>query len=391
MVRGRGRKPFESSLVKDPEKTAETCVQLTEAEMVRKARAILDEYLHLQDTKEARICVGELNYPSLNHVFVSECINQVLERSTVSRRHTGLLLHDLVKNSIITDKQYVQGLNSVLVYAEDMAIDIPKIYQYFGELISPMVQDGSVPLSFLKEACQPLKELGKAGILVAEILHDASDREGNKKVGYLWRKSGLKWSDFVPEDQVTQFLKEKKLEFIIREDITPTTPTVRLTLERIKDNLQDLVEKKEVRNEKIFDWIEAFLDDFTTKDKKFIRALMTAVCSSAISGRGNRAKIDATRIVARGVILQKYLDHQVEFELQALYALQALVHKLEHPPGVLRTIFDTLYDEDIISEDAFNQWEASKDPVEQEGKGVAMKQVFQFFTWLREADDEVDS
>jgi hypothetical protein len=49
----------------------------------------------------------------------------------------------------------------------DMEIDIPKIWQYFGELIGPMVQDGSVPLSFLKEACQPLKESGKAGILVA--------------------------------------------------------------------------------------------------------------------------------------------------------------------------------------------------------------------------------
>ena len=59
--------------------------------------------------------------------------------------------------------------------------------------------------------------------------------------------------------------------------------------------------------------------------------------------------------------------------------------------GVLRTLFDTLYDEDIISEDAFNQWETSKDPAEQEGKGVAMKQVVQFFMWLREADDEVDS
>lgn len=57
--------------------------------------------------------------------------------------------------------------------------------------------------------------------------------------------------------------------------------------------------------------------------------------------------------------------------------------------GVLRTLFDTLYDEDIISEDGFNQWEKSKDPNEQEGKGVAMKQVVQFFTWLREAEDDV--
>jgi hypothetical protein len=41
------------------------------------------------------------------------------------------------------------------------------------------------------------------------------------------------------------------------------------------------------------------------------------------TGHGNNAKIDPPRITQRGVILQKYLDHQAEFELQALYALQA--------------------------------------------------------------------
>ena len=56
--------------------------------------------------------------------------------------------------------------------------------------------------------------------------------------------------------------------------------------------------------------------------------------------------------------------------------------------GVLRTLFDTLYNEDIISEEGFNKWEKSKDPNEQEGKGAAMKEVAQFFTWLREADEE---
>ena len=57
--------------------------------------------------------------------------------------------------------------------------------------------------------------------------------------------------------------------------------------------------------------------------------------------------------------------------------------------GVLRLMFDTLYDEDIISEDAFIQWETSDE--ERKGKGVAMKQVVQFFTWLREAEDDNDS
>lgn len=50
--------------------------------------------------------------------------------------------------------------------------------------------------------------------------------------------------------------------------------------------------------------------------------------------------------------------------------------------------FDCLYDEDVISEDAFYRWETSKDPAEQQGKGVALKSVTAFFTWLREAEEE---
>lgn len=54
----------------------------------------------------------------------------------------------------------------------------------------------------------------------------------------------------------------------------------------------------------------------------------------------------------------------------------------------MRILFDTLYDEDIISEDAFNQWEVSDDPAEQAGKGVARSSVVQFYRWLREAEEE---
>lgn len=58
---------------------------------------------------------------------------------------------------------------------------------------------------------------------------------------------------------------------------------------------------------------------------------------------------------------------------------------------LLRMFFDTLYDEDVIKEEAFYKWESSKDPAEQLGKGVALKSVTAFFTWLREAEDESDN
>ena len=59
-----------------------------------------------------------------------------------------------------------------------------------------------------------------------------------------------------------------------------------------------------------------------------------------IIGTGSQSyKLDNSKIQSRVVLLQKYLDHQAELELQALYALQALVHKLDHPPGKLLLVF----------------------------------------------------
>lgn len=56
--------------------------------------------------------------------------------------------------------------------------------------------------------------------------------------------------------------------------------------------------------------------------------------------------------------------------------------------GMLGGFFNTLYDSDVISEDAFFQWDTSEDPAEQSGRGAAKMSVVQFFTWLREAEEE---
>ena len=47
----------------------------------------------------------------------------------------------------------------------------------------------------------------------------------------------------------------------------------------------------------------------------------------------------------RAVILKRYLDAKVERETQALFALQALVHKLEHPNSKYSFFINYLIDE----------------------------------------------
>lgn len=359
--------------------------ELSETEMKNKTIAIMDEYLHLTDIQEATECVTEIKSQPNLHCFVSKALEYVLERSAVSRRQTGQLLHNLVKGNIIDVEVYLKGLNEILESAEDMEIDIPMIWEYLGELIGLMVQDESVPLNFLKKACEPLRASNKAKILVAEILHNASHQLGHRKVGELWRSSGLQWSDFMKKEEVDKFIKEKKLEFTLSDDAPQPNPE-KISIARIKEELNLLLTPK-AKNEEIFDWIDVNVPEEMTKQSPFIRALMTAVCLSAISDQESTAKVEQELFKERCKLLQKYLCNQT-LQLQALYALQALDHKLEHPQSVLKSIFNFLFDEEVISEEAFIKWEKSDDPAEQEGKGVALKQVVQFFTWLQNCNDD---
>ena len=64
-------------------------------------------------------------------------------------------------------------LDSILEFAEDIAVDIPCFWNYLGEFFGPVVYDGTLPLNKLKESIEPLLQCNKAGLLMAEILSAA--------------------------------------------------------------------------------------------------------------------------------------------------------------------------------------------------------------------------
>uniref|UniRef100_A0A8C0BPX0 Eukaryotic translation initiation factor 4 gamma 1 n=1 Tax=Buteo japonicus TaxID=224669 RepID=A0A8C0BPX0_9AVES len=359
---------------------------LSEEELEKKSKAIIEEYLHINDMKEALQCVQELGSPSSLYIFVQNGIESTLERSTISREHMGVLLCQLVKAGTLSKEQYYKGLREILEIAEDMEIDIPHIWLYLAELITPILQEEGIPMEELfREITKPLLPIGKATTLLVEVLGLLCKGMSQKTAGKLWRDGGLSWKEFLPEDQdVNKFVTEQKLEYTMGES-SDTPSRKELTSEELCKQLDKLL-KENPNNQRIYDWIEANLSEQQVSSNTFIRALMTSVCHSAI----NPYRLDALVIRNQAKLLQKYLRDEQK-ELQALYALQALVVKLDQPPNLLRMFFDALYDEDVIKEEAFYKWESSKDPAEQQGKGVALKSVTAFFTWLREAEDESDN
>ena len=50
---------------------------------------------------------------------------------------------------------------------------------------------------------------------------------------------------------------------------------------------------------------------------------------------------------------------------------------------MLLTFFNTLYDEEVITEDSFVIWKNDNNPSRQEGKGPAVQATTVFFEWLQ--------
>ncbi|XP_055864635.1 eukaryotic translation initiation factor 4 gamma 3-like isoform X6 [Biomphalaria glabrata] len=360
---------------------------LSEKEMEHKAKTILEEYLSVMDLEEAKLCLKELKGQAYLDILVSACINDVLEKTKQKRELTGQFFHEMVRNKLIPLDIYLKGLSEVLQIAEDMVIDIPMIWSYLAQIISPLLIGGSVPWSDLSPALKTNIEKKCAGKLISEILLIAKETKDETEAAQLWHNSGLNWSMFLEESEIDKFLQDKKLEFTLAPvKAGSQSKTSQVFFDRITQEIEKIA-KENGNNKEILNYIEKNVPQEMQQQNEFIRALVTAIASSCITSTKKPSDAIKNCIKSRKDVLQLFIKSNVDLELQALYAIQALMHKLEHPSNVIATLFDVLNDEDIISDEACKKWEQSTDPLEAEGKGACLMQLTQFFAWLKENED----
>ena len=66
---------------------------------------------------------------------VEQWVQYVLEAKAGSREKLGYFMVLLVQKELLQRVQVFQGMSNVLEFAEEMICDIPKYWDYFGELI----------------------------------------------------------------------------------------------------------------------------------------------------------------------------------------------------------------------------------------------------------------
>ncbi|XP_055935893.1 eukaryotic translation initiation factor 4 gamma 3-like isoform X2 [Argiope bruennichi] len=375
--------PKTTSEDRDRQKNIELGVHISEnnEDESEKSNSFRDSFRHNIDFEEAIKTVIELSSPNTAHRYINATINDFLERSSEARYSLGQLLSSFLKKKIISFDQYKKGFAGVLEIIDDYALDIPLIWDYIGEILEPMVEDVESPFKLLKEVLEPCIPSEKAGMLVSSILHCAAKRKGTIKLGEVWKKSGVQWSDIIGTDRnVADFVKEHKLEFTASP--TMDSPQTRIPMEEMKEmkkHLLCLLEKNS-ELEEVFDWVTVNISN--TSNPIFIRALVTAVHESCLSSSGTTWELNTSKLTSRMPLISLYVSTNEKLQLQALYAIQALMNQLGQPSCLLHQIFDILCADDVISEESFREWEQSDDPNEADGKIVAVHSVKTFFTWL---------
>ncbi|CAF1592091.1 unnamed protein product [Rotaria magnacalcarata] len=125
-------------------------------------------------------------------------------------------------------------------------------------------------------------------------------------------------------------------------------------------------------------------------EKFYIRNIVLSYLEACLINRDPQKKIQEDIAKKRMTVLNAIIEHKPEAEIQAVYAIQNFVNKLEHPPKMAQLLFDIFYDEECVSEDAFFEWLRNPDQSETEGHAIVEISTKDFFTWLEQAETELE-
>ncbi|KAL2481115.1 Eukaryotic translation initiation factor [Abeliophyllum distichum] len=117
----------------------------------RKITSLLDEYFSVRLLDEALQCIEELKSPACHTEIVKEAISLGLEKSPPCVEPVAKLLEYLFASKAFTAKDMGNGFFLYAALLDDLAIDLPKAPDCFGEIIGKLVLSGGLDFKIVEE------------------------------------------------------------------------------------------------------------------------------------------------------------------------------------------------------------------------------------------------
>lgn len=185
-------------------------------ELREKSVSAIREYYSAKDEMEVALCIEELNAPSFYPSVVSLWVNDSFERKDLERELLSKLLVSLCtgRHNLLSKRQLVDGLSSVIDSLEDTLSDAPRATEYLGRLLARFVQENILPLQevgkLIQEGGEERRYLVQDGIaadILGAVLDSIRLEKGDPFLNEVKSTSSLKFEDFRP-----QHLKRSKLD-----------------------------------------------------------------------------------------------------------------------------------------------------------------------------------
>jgi len=379
----------------------------------RRIVGILKEYIDQPNIKEVLEVVRESCKKDNMTFCVEQWVQYVLEAKAGSREKLGYFMVLLVQKELLQRVQVFQGMSNVLEFAEEMICDIPKYWDYFGELIAPMLESRHFAMNILTETVGKINEgvpCELTGKYVEAVLRLAVQKTSKVKVAEMWNEACLSWKTFLPEDKMNDFLADGKIKDNLEFTLSSSPPSssansnsssqqdpskmshdqIRSQLDKLLDNA--LPPQKEALTNFVDTYVKTCKDG--EPDNAFIRIVTTAVVKSCLpitkqensdpSQQNIKCDFQEGMFEEKAWFLRRLLDGKPNRQIQSIYAMVTLMIELEHPSRLLVQIFEALHGNDLVSTETFFTWEKCDDPAHQESKGVAIKSTVAFFSYLKE-------
>ncbi|CAF0862239.1 unnamed protein product [Rotaria sp. Silwood1] len=371
-----------------------------EEKTVARVHSLIEEYtenyseLTERPVKEALEDLASFRTSSFDQqaIIVRELFTNVLEAKPRARKAVGHLLDAALNDDVLSTEAFLSGFKMIVEAAPDYAVDIPLIWQYIGEILGALIGAPTSNMALLKPILECIPD-DKSKQLFQFIIRFATEFSSRSRIQNFWQSSGFSLNDLIKSDLIdSSFSNEFDWLFDTPESESPApqskeshSPRADPQLVKLFKSVND--QSTTVTDPEIITYIREHMDP---NEKFYIRNIVLSYLEACLINRDPQKKIQEDIAKKRMTILNAIIEHKSEAEIQAVYAIQNFVNKLEHPPKMARLLFDIFYDEECVSEDAFFEWLKHPDQSETEGHAVVEMSTKDFFTWLQQAETEVE-
>lgn len=367
-----------------PAAAAPAAPKLTQEQVDKKTSGLMAEYLGPGgDLEEAVECVKELEG------FYSGAFNkmymEVLEKKQSDRDKLGQLVESCMQKSVVKPEDVGEALCELLPEVDELEMDIPKMLDYAATFCAQYLANGGV-LKGLVKGLESLKECNKALKLLLKTMSMLKDAKSEEFARECLSNSGVDLksmlASFIPAEEADTEVAEG----IERAGVAWLQPLLGCQQYLTKEYTKGTVPAE------IVGWIKEHVAKELREGPKFARIMMRALLNHS-------AAVENTQVLQTyAPVMQAFFQTDQDFntpvgkamlkqQTQCLFEVQLYCYEREFRDKVLLNLFRTLYNFDVIEEEAFMAWSEDQEDSTPD-KGKAIMEAGPFLRWLEEQQDE---